>query len=199
MNPHGSNALDLNARFMLYVYSNCEPSRKLMRDLQQLPEDVQFKIEVIDIVEVLESGNYPPSLNQTPCLFVTDTKLPSVHNGRRSILLFFKLRAHDAVGTMEESQAFGRDAMGAAFEKTQMETLDIPEDQLKNMRRDGSKLKTQKQFEMLGVEQSTSGSATVFNKFDSFIDDPTLGNDPRLARDPKKIDYDSIRSQRGYA
>ena len=197
MNPHGNNALDLNARYLLYVYSNCEPSRKLMRDLQQLPEDVQYKIEVIDIVEVLESGNYPPSLNQTPCLFVTNTKLPSVHNGRRSILLFYKLRAHDAVGTMEESQAFGRDAMGAAFEKTQIETLDLPEEQSKNLRRDGSKLKTQKQFEMLGNEESQT--ATVFNKFDSFIDDPTLGNDPRLARDLKKIDFDSIRSQRGYA
>lgn len=191
------NTIDPRARYLLYIYNACEPSRNLLRDLQQLPEDVQLKIEVVNIVDVLETNNYPPTLNCTPCLFVTNTKLPSIHNGRRAILLFFKLRAYDAQGVMDEAEATGRDAVGAAFEKTQMVDYDL--DEALRMRKDTSQLKTRKEFEMLGEEVSGAASTSMFSRFDKFIDDPTIGEDPRLKIDPRKIDLDALRSQRGYA
>jgi hypothetical protein len=193
-----SNTYDPRARFLLYIYNACEPSRNLLRDLQQLPEDVQLKIEVVNIVDVLETNNYPPTLNCTPCLFVTNTKLPSIHNGRRAILLFFKLRAHDAQGVMDEAEATGRDAVGAVFEKTQMATLDYERDDAFRMRHDSSQLKSRKEFEMLG-EPTEASTTSMFSRFDKFIDDPTVGEDPRLKVDPRKIDLDALRSQRGYA
>jgi hypothetical protein len=198
MQQSQSNTYDPRARFLLYIYNACEPSRNLLRDLQQLPEDVQLKIEVVNVVDVLETNNYPPTLTCTPCLFVTNTKLPSTHNGRRAILLFFKLRAHDAQGVMDEAEATGKDAVGAVFEKTQMATLDYERDDAFRMRHDSSQLKTRKEFEMLG-EATEASSTSMFSRFDKFIDDPTVGEDPRLKIDPRKIDLEALRSQRGYA
>lgn len=201
MQQSQTNSIDPRARFLLYIYNACEPSRNLLRDLQQLPEDIQLKIEVVNVIDVLETNNYPPTLTCTPCLFVTNTKLPSIHNGRRAVLLFFKLRAHDAQGVMDEAEATGRDAVGAAFEKTQMATLNYELDEALRMRKDASQLKTRKEFEMLGeqTEGSMGNNNSMFQRFDKFLDDPTIGEDPRLKLDPKKIDFDALRSQRGYA
>lgn len=195
---HGnvSNAPDPNARLLLYIYNACEPSRKLLMDLRQLPEDVQLRIEVINIADVIDSGPYPPDLTHTPCLHISNTRMPTTHNGRRAILLYFKLRAHDANETLDADAAHGTGNIDSTFERTQIET-EMTEEQGKQLRRDNSKLKNRREFEMLG---ETSARATdMTSRFDNFIDDPTLANDPRLLRDPKNIDLDALRSQRGYA
>jgi hypothetical protein len=194
---HGSvsNAPDPSARLLLYIYNACEPSRKLLMDLRQLPEDVQLRIEVINIADVLDNGPYPPDLTHTPCLHISNTRMPTTHNGRRAILLYFKLRAHDANETLDTDAAHGTGNIDSAFERTQI--ADMSQEQGEQLRHDKSKLKNRREFEMLG--EPSARATDMSSRFDNFIDDPTLANDPRLLRDPKNIDLDAIRAQRGYS
>lgn len=195
----GSNAatdpLDPRARLLLYIYHACEPSRKLLMDLRQLPEDVQLRIEVIHIADVIDNGPYPPDLTHTPCLHISNTRMPTTHNGRRAILLFFKLRAHDTSATEGNQVTSTVGNIDTAFERTAI--ADMSEEEGKALRHDKSKLKNRREFEMLGEPSSHAGDMS--SRFDQFIDDPTLADDPRLLRDPKNIDLDALRQQRGYA
>lgn len=196
LHANASNAPDPNARLLLYIYNACEPSRKLLMDLRQLPEDVQLHIEVINIADVLDNGPYPPDLTHTPCLHVSNTRMPTTHNGRRAILLYFKLRAHDANETLDTDAAHGTGNIDSTFERTHIET-EMTEEQGKALRHDKSKLKNRREFEMLG--EPSARASDMSSRFDNFIDDPTLANDPRLLRDPKNIDLDALRAQRGYS
>lgn len=189
------NALDPNARLLLYIYHACEPSRKLLMDLRQLPEDVQLRMEVINITDVIDNGPYPPDLTHTPCLHISNTRVPTTHNGRRSILLYFKLRAHDTNVSEGNQVASTAGHIDTAFERTAI--ADMSEEEGKMLRHDKSKLKNRREFEMLGEPSSRGGDMSA--RFDQFIDDPTLADDPRLLRDPKNIDLDALRAQRGYA
>jgi hypothetical protein len=164
-------------------------------DLRQLPEDVQLRIEVINIADVIDNGPYPPDLTHTPCLHVSNTRMPTTHNGRRSILLYFKLRAHDTTVTEDNQVASTTGHIDRTFERT--EIAHIPDEEAKLLRHDKSKLKNRREFEMLGEPSSRAGDMS--SRFDQFVDDPTLADDPRLLRDPKNIDLDALRADRGYA
>ena len=191
---NGGNTLEPSARLLLYIYHACEPSRKLLMDLRQLPEDVQLRIEVINIADVIDNGPYPPDLTHTPCLHISNTRVPTTHNGRRSILLYFKLRAHDTNATEGNQTVSTAGHIDMAFERTAI--ADMSEEEGKMLRHDKSKLKNRREFEMLGEPSSRAGDMS--SRFDQFVDDPTLADDPRLLRDPKNIDLDALRAQRGY-
>jgi len=163
-------------------------------DLRQLPEDVQLRIEVINIADVIDNGPYPPDLTHTPCLHISNTRVPTTHNGRRSILLFFKLRAHDTTATEGNQVASTAGQIDTAFERSAI--ADMSKEEGEVLRHDKSKLKNRRGFEMLG-EPSTRGG-DMSSRFDQFVDDPTLADDPRLLRDPKNIDLDALRADRGY-
>ncbi len=195
--PSGTSAdpMDPRARLLLYIYHACEPSRKLLMDLRQLPEDTQLRIEVINIADVIDNGPYPPDLTHTPCLHISNTRMPTTHNGRRAILLFFKIRAHDTSVSEVNQAASTAGNIDNAFERTAI--ADITEEEGKVLRHDKSKLKNRREFEMLGEPSSRAGDMS--SRFDQFIDDPTLADDPRLLRDPKNIDLDALRADRGYS
>jgi hypothetical protein len=190
-----TNAPEPNARLLLYIYNACEPSRKLLMDLRQLPEDVQLRIEVINIADVIDNGPYPPDLTHTPCLHVSNIRLPTTHNGRRAILLYFKLRAHDVNSALNADDAHGTGNIDSTFQRTLI--TDMSEEEGKQLRHDKSKLKNRREFEMLGEPSTHAGDMS--SRFDNFIDDPTLADDPRMFRDPKNVDLDALRAQRGYA
>lgn len=188
-------AVDRNAEIVLYVWYRCSHSGELMKDLQQLPEAVSSRIAVVDMEDVLSSGDYPPSLTCTPCMYVSAAgpKVPPrVMNGRRQILMFCKLRA---AANEDSATAGAADAQPATKGQisTAFENATIREESGRDIR----KIEGLRQF---GDNFETAPSSGKRERlFDEFIDDPTVSiADPRLEGDPKQK-LEELMRQRGYA
>ncbi len=191
LNPHtqAQNILqvDPNSQIFLYIWSRCQHSKETIKDLRQLEERTQDRIEVIDIESVLTNNNYPPSLKCTPCLFITSPHgkiAPQIFNGRKSILLFCKIKAYDAKGSLPNEIASGKQQMTNKFEKS--EVVEIHS-------KDMSGVQNAKGFNDLD-DQETSGKRERL--FDDFIEDPLLAEDPRMSSAPK--DLKTLMEERGY-
>jgi len=177
--------VDPNSQIFLYIWNRCDHSKETIKDLRQLEERVQDRIEVIDIETVMDDNNYPPGLNCTPCLFITSPNgkvAPQIFNGRKSILIFCKMKAHDAKMTQEISS--GKEQMTNRFANS-----DVNE----RHSRDISGVQNAKGFSELDNPE-TSGKRERL--FDDFIEDPLLADDPRLNSSPK--DLKTLMEERGY-
>ena len=186
----------------LYIWNRCPHSQKLLQDLAQLPEDIQERVNIIDIEDAIRNNSYPPTMTCTPCLFVTDMTthgsrpMPLVLNGRKQILVFCGLQAADVVGkSMDEQDAMGASRIGNIFEKT---TVHESHD-----KRDVSKLVNHGNFEFVVDEASAAAAATKstgrrMDLFESSLDDPTVAQDPRVERKVSDALSDLLKA-RNYA
>lgn len=184
--------LDENVKIILYIWNQCKHSHELLQDLQQLPKHIALRVQVIDIENVLDSGEFPPNLSCTPCLFILPTnnqkmRQPLVLNGRKSILLYCNIRSYDAASNvLTEEDALGKKQVETIFHKTS-----IIESTDKNV----SHIEKSKSF---NFDLDKGKSSGIRNKlFDDFIDDPTLADDPRLNR--KIADVKDLLNERGYS
>lgn len=190
------HSLDSGSQVQLFIWKRCDHSRELLRDLQQLPENVQVRIKVIHIEEALEKNICPPGLTCTPCLFVkpqmNNKQFPMFFNGRKSILLYCGLRSHDSVNTvMNTDDALGKQQVETIFEKTTINEFGNKDDV--------SKFQNGRQFDFVDSMNNNNGASEKHDRlFNDFIDDPLLANDPRVNRDPKK-DLAAMMESRGYA
>ncbi len=189
------HSVDVSSKIQLFIWKRCEHSHELLRDLQQLPENVQTRIQVIHIEDALTSNLNPPTLTCTPCMFIkpvmNNKQFPMTFNGRKSILIFCGLKSHDSVNSvLNTDDALGKQQVETIFQKTSIKELDN--------KNDLSKFQNGRQFEFVDSMGSTSNSQKHNRLFNDFVDDPLLANDPRENRDPKKS-LDEMMESRGYA
>ncbi len=190
------------SEIILYTWDRCPHSQKLLRDLSQLSEQLQERIDMVDIVDAIRSNSYPPPMTCTPCMFITNMSVngsrpqPHVLNGRKQILVFCGLQAADVVGkTMAEDDAMGAGRIGYIFEKTAVQDS--------GDKRDMSKLVNHGNFEFVIDEASAAAAGTKngnhrMNLFDNTLDDPTVAQDPRVSR--KVADaLSELQKSRNYA
>jgi hypothetical protein len=191
------HSIDVSSKIQLFIWRRCEHSHELLRDLQQLPENIQTRIQVIHIEDALSGNLNPPSLTCTPCMFIKPAmnmkQFPMTFNGRKSILLFCGLRSHDSANSvMNPDDALGKHQVETIFQKTTIQELDN--------KNDLSKFKNGRQFDFVdSMGSGSSGNSQKHDRlFNDFVDDPLLANDPRENRDPKKS-LDEMMEARGYA
>lgn len=194
-------AVPAHSKIVLYVWSRCPHSRMILEDLAQLPDAIIDRFVSIDVEAVLDSGDYPPPMTHTPCLFISEMSadggrpMPMVLNGRKQILLFCGLRAADAAAPMDEREAQGVDKISSFFQKT-----DVHES---GSRGDMSKLVDHGHFDFVvdeasAMQTSKAGAGTREKLFNAMIDDPTVAEDPRVKRKVADALSDLMKT-RGYA
>jgi hypothetical protein len=190
------------SEIILYIWDRCPHSQKLLQDLSQLSEQIQERVDIVDIADAIRNNSYPPPMTCTPCLYVTNMStngsrpMPLVLNGRKQILVFCGLQAADVVGkTMTDDDAMGASRIGNIFEKTAV--------QESGDKRDVSKLVNHGNFEFVIDEASAAAAATKsggrrMNLFENTLDDPTVAQDPRVSR--KVADaLSELQKSRNYA
>lgn len=195
LNPHtqAQNILqvDPNSQIFLYIWNRCQHSKETIKDLRQLEERTQDRIEVIDIESVLAENNYPPSLKCTPCLFITSPHgkiAPQIFNGRKSILIFCKIKAYDAKGSLPTEIASGKQQMTNKFQNSEVVEIHT---------KDMSGVQNAKGFNDLDNFDNFDNQNKRERLFDDFIEDPLLAEDPRMNANPK--DLKTLMEERGYS
>jgi hypothetical protein len=187
--------VDEQTPIFVYIWNRCKHSNDLIRDLQQLPESLQNRIECIDVGDMNMIDNLPPGIQCTPCLYVgSQGKIPpQICNGRKSILLFCKLRGYNTVNTtMDIKTATGKKQIESIFEKTFVNETDT------NGRHDMTKIAGLRNF-AYDEEQQKICSGKREKLFNDFIDDPTIATDPRISSGDVKEQLEKLMSSRGYS
>ncbi len=184
--------IDQHTKIIVYIWKRCKHSQELIRDLQQLTESLQNRIECIDVEDIIH--NVPPGVQCTPCLYVgPQGKIPpQICNGRKSILLFCKLRGYNTQGTtMDIQQATGKQQIETVFEKTFVN---------ENTEGRGNMKKISESRNFLFDEQQQGIRSDKRDKlFNEFIDDPTIASDPRISTGDVKEQLEKLMSSRNYS